>query len=53
MKLEASCGGPIYCMFGNKSHSFAFKPVGFWSLQYVTVLKTKHKKIYGILPPFL
>lgn len=23
MKLEASCGGPIYCMFGNKSHSFA------------------------------
>lgn len=22
MKLEASCGGPIYCTFGNKSHSF-------------------------------
>lgn len=44
MKLEASCGGPIYCMFGNKSHSFAFKPVIFWSLRYVTVLKTKHKK---------
>lgn len=54
MKLEASCGGPIYCMFGNKSHSFAFKPVIFWSLQYLTVLKTKHKKkIYGTLPPFL
>lgn len=44
MKLEASCGGPIYCMFGNKSHSFAFKPVVFWSLQYLTVLKTKFKK---------
>lgn len=39
MKLEASCGGPIYCMFGNKSHSFAFKPVIFWSIQYVTLKK--------------
>lgn len=49
MKLEASCGGPIYCMFGNKSHSFAFKPDIFWSLQYVTL----KKKICGTLPPFL
>lgn len=53
MKLEASCGGPIYCMFGNKSHSFAFKRVIFWSLQYLTVLKPKHKKNLWHLATFL